>query len=233
MSEAKEYRQSRFRRPAGACEILLVRHGESAPAREDQPFPLVDGHGDPPLAPAGREQAERVGERLAASGEDIAAVYVTTLRRTRETAAPLLRRLGMEARVEPDLREVHLGDWEGGLFRKKIAEGDPVALRMHTEQRWDVIPGAEPADAFAERVRAGITRVAEAHPDQTVVVVSHGGVIGQILAMATGARGFAFTGSDNGAVSHVVVTGDQWTVRRYNDTGHLGPRFSEAPEPLT
>jgi probable phosphoglycerate mutase len=233
MTEAKEYRQSRFRRPAGACEILLVRHGESAPAREGEPFPLVDGHGDPPLAPAGREQAELVGERLAASGEAIAAVYVTTLRRTHETAAPLLERLGMEARVEPDLREVHLGDWEGGLFRKKIAEGDPVALRMFDEQRWDVIPGAEPAAAFAARVRAGITRVAAAHPDQTVVVVSHGGVIGQILSAATGARGFAFTGSDNAAISHVVVTGDQWTVRRYNDTSHLGPRLTEAPEPLT
>ena len=61
---ATEYRQPRFARPPGATEILLVRHGESRAATEDDPFPLVDGHGDPELHPAGRQQAERVGERL-------------------------------------------------------------------------------------------------------------------------------------------------------------------------
>src|SRR5690606_8615999 len=150
-----------------------------------------------------------------------AAIYVTTLRRTVQTAAPLAERLGLELRVEPDLREVYLGDWEGGAFRKHVAEGHPLALRMYAEQRWDVIPGAEPADRFASRVRRAITRIAAAHADQTVVVVSHGGVIGQVLGDAVAARGFAFTGSDNGAISHVVVTPDRWILRCYNDTAHL------------
>ena len=57
MTEVREYRQHRFRRPAGACELLIVRHGESTPEREDQPFPQVEGQGDPELSPAGREQA--------------------------------------------------------------------------------------------------------------------------------------------------------------------------------
>ena len=73
------------------------------------PFPLVDGHGDPALAPEGEEQAERVGERLARLPID--AIYVTTLRRTHQTAAPLAARLGLRPMVEPDLREVHLGEW--------------------------------------------------------------------------------------------------------------------------
>jgi probable phosphoglycerate mutase len=229
MSEVREYRQSRFVRPPGACELLLVRHGESAPARDDQPFPLVDGHGDPELATAGREQAFRLADRLA--HEDIAAIYVTTLRRTAQTAAPLAERLGLTPRVEPDLREVGLGEWEGGSFRRHVAEGHPIAKRMFEEQRWDVIPGAEPGDAFAARVRAAIVRIATAHPDQTVVVVSHGGAIGQILAEAAGTRGFAFAGSDNAAISHLVVSGDQWIIRRYNDTAHLGLAFTTMPEP--
>jgi 2,3-bisphosphoglycerate-dependent phosphoglycerate mutase len=234
MSTTPEYRQSRFTPPAGACELLLVRHGESAPARPEQPFPLVGGHGDPPLHPNGVTQAERVAERLVATGEDIAAIYVTTLRRTHETAAPLAARLGIEPRVEPDLREVHLGEWEGGEFRRRVAEGDPVAGRMMAEQRWDIIPGAEPADDFAARVRAGIERIASSHPDQTVVVVAHGGVIGQAIALASGAtRGFAFVGSDNGSISHLVVTPDRWVVRCFNDTSHLSPTFSAAPEPPT
>jgi 2,3-bisphosphoglycerate-dependent phosphoglycerate mutase len=231
VTEVREYRQSRFSRPPGACELLLVRHGESAPARDDRPFALVDGHGDPELAPTGHEQAQRVADRLA--GEDLAAIYVTTLQRTVQTAAPLAARLGLEPRVEPDLREVFLGEWEGGSFRRHVAEGHPVARRMFAEQRWDVIPGAEPADAFAGRVRAAVTRIADAHRDAAVAVVSHGGVIGQILALAAGARAFTFTGSDNAAISHLVVTDDRWILRRFNDTAHLGLTFTAAPQPPT
>jgi 2,3-bisphosphoglycerate-dependent phosphoglycerate mutase len=231
VTEVREYRQSRFSRPPGACELLLVRHGESAPARDDRPFALVDGHGDPELAPTGHEQAQRVADRLA--GEDLAAIYVTTLQRTVQTAAPLAARLGLEPRVEPDLREVFLGEWEGGSFRRHVAEGHPVARRMFAEQRWDVIPGAEPADAFAGRVRAAVARIADAHRDEAVAVVSHGGVIGQILALAAGARAFTFTGSDNAAISHLVVTDDRWIVRRFNDTAHLGLAFTAAPQPPT
>jgi 2,3-bisphosphoglycerate-dependent phosphoglycerate mutase len=233
MEERREFRQHRFRRPPGACELLLVRHGESAAAIEGQSFPLVDGQGDPPLHPDGEAQAERLADRLVSSGEPISAIYVTSLQRTQQTAAPLAAKVGLTPRIEPDLREVGLGDWEDGEFRKRIAEGDPIAVRMFVEQRWDVIPGAEPAAEFAARVRTSINRVAAAHPDETVVVVTHGGVIGQILADASGSRGFAFTGADNASISHLVVAGERWIIRRYNDTTHLSPTFSSAPEPLT
>ncbi len=234
MSDApakRQYRQSRFTRPAGACEIILVRHGESQPADPDNPFPIVDGHGDPPLhVPDGVDQAERACRRLIESDEEWAAVYVTTLQRTRQTAAVLVDHLGIEPIVEPDLREVHLGDWEGGEFRKRVAELDPVIVEMGKQQRWDVVPGAEKGEVFAERVRRGIERIAAAHPDQTVAVFTHGGVIGQIISEATGASGFAFTGSDNCGISHIVVTGDRWVVRAWNDTGHLANRFTNEPE---
>jgi probable phosphoglycerate mutase len=219
VTETRTYRQLRFQRPPGSCEILLVRHGESAPARPGEPFPLVDGHGDPKLDPVGHKQAEMLAERLAS--EDIAAIYVSSLRRTAETAAPAAARLGLEVQVEPDLREVFLGEWEGGMFRAHVEEGHPLALQMMAEQRWDVIPGAESADALAERVRGAILRIAEAHPDQTVVAVSHGGVIGEAISLATGARSFAFTGSDNTGLSRLVVTPDRWIIRSYNDTAHL------------
>ena len=227
-------RQARYQRPPGATELVLVRHGESAPAVPGQSFALVDGHGDPELAPEGVEQAERVGERLAREG-GIDAVYVTSLRRTVETAAPFLRRVGdaVPVAVEPDLREVHLGDWEGGIFRTKVRDLDPIAVRMFTEERWDVIPGSEPDEAFGDRVRSAVGRIHAAHPDQRVAVFTHGGVIGRILAEATGSRGFAFTGADNGSISHVVVHGERWSVRRYNDTAHLDHGFTTLSEALT
>ncbi len=227
----RQFRQHRFKPLPGSCEILVVRHGESEPMTDGQPLPLRDGHGDPALAPEGREQAERIADRLAANGERIAAIYVTTLQRTHQTAAPLAQRLGLELQVEPDLREVFLGDWEGGELRRRMVDADPIAVAMMTQGRWDVVPGAESEDALRSRVRAGVERIALAHPDQLVVVVVHGGVIGAMLNLATGSTGFSFTGADNGSISHLVIGPDRWIVRCYNDTTHLSERFSSVDEP--
>lgn len=230
LSETTEYRQHRFRPPPGSTELLLVRHGESAPAREGVDFPLVDGQGDPPLAPEGEAEAEAVGARLAL--ERIDAIYVTTLRRTAQTAAPLARRTGLQPVVEPDLREVHLGEWEGGIYRKMVMEGHPAAVRCFTEERWDALPGGEDPDHFARRVRAGVLRIAEAHPDGRAAVFTHGGVIGEILRQAGQTRPFAFIGSDNGSISQVVILPERWIIRRFNDTAHLEPTFTLDPEPM-
>jgi 2,3-bisphosphoglycerate-dependent phosphoglycerate mutase len=216
---ATSYRQTRFRPPPGATDILLIRHGESEAAYMEKPFPLVDGHADPELSETGREQAERLAERLAK--QPIDAIYVTSLRRTVQTAAPLAERLGLTPQAEPDLREVHLGEWEAGRFRKMVADNHPVAERMWAEERWDVIPGAEPAEVFAGRTGGAIKRIAAAHPDQRVAVVVHGGVIAVLLAMATGSRPFAFLGADNASISRLVITPERWLLRGYNDTAHL------------
>jgi probable phosphoglycerate mutase len=207
--------------PPGATRLLLVRHGESEPVREGVPVPLLDGCSNPDLDPVGHEQAARVAERLAREEPGIAAIYVTPLVRTQQTAAPLAERLGLEPREEPALQEIFLGEWEGGHFRRHVLDRHPVAVRLHSEQRWEVIPGAEPSAAFEARVREGIERVAAAHPDETVVVVSHGGAISQALATASEARPFAFMNIDNASISELVVAGDAWTVRRFNDTAHL------------
>ncbi|EMD25801.1 histidine phosphatase family protein [Amycolatopsis azurea] len=219
-----EYRQHRFSPPPGATEIFLVRHGESAPAKGSDPFDLVDGQADPDLAPEGRDHAERVGRRLA--DERITALYVTTLRRTSQTAAPLAAKLGLTPEVEADLREIHLGDWENGLFRRYTHEGHPIVEQLWREQRWDVIPGAESMESFGGRIKAAIGRLAAANPDRRIAVFTHGGVIGEVFAQASAAGNrFAFLGVDNGSISHLVVSGDNWMVRRFNDTSHLQSPF--------
>lgn len=225
----EEYRQTRFRRPPGSTELLLVRHGESEALVAGRPFPTVDGHGDPELAPIGREQAELVGARLA--DHPIDAIYVTSLRRTVQTAAPLAARLGLEPIVERDLREVHLGEWEGELYRKYMAEGHPTAMAVLTEQRWDVIPGAESADSIRTRVGGAIERILAAHPGQTVAIFSHGGVIGEVLAQVTeSARPFAFLGASNTSISQLVSFGGRWILRRFNDTSHLPGDLDREPD---
>ena len=219
------YPQRRFAPPPGATEIVLVRHGASAAAVPDEPFDLLDGHADPPLAPEGEEQARAVAERLA-SEEGFSRLFVTPLQRTHQTAAPLAELTGLEPEVVPELREVLLGDWEGGELRIRAANADPLFFRILEEERWDVIPNAEPADDFAARVRAGLERiVAETGPDASAAAVLHGGVIGEICRQTTGSRPFAFTHSDNCSVIRLVVLpGGRSLLRSFNDTAHLGPQ---------
>jgi probable phosphoglycerate mutase len=226
----RRFPQGRFRAPEGACELLLVRHGQSEDAVEGVEFATFEGHADPPLSTLGREQAEALASRLVT--EHIDALYVTSLRRTAESAAPLAAATGLRPVVEHDLREIHLGEWEGWVFEQKFVDRDPVALRMVAEERWDVVPGCEPVVDFRARVQAAVGRIAAAHRDQRVVVVVHGGVIGEILALAAASRPWAFVGADNASISHLVVTEHRWIVRRFNDTTHLDPRLSVRAAPL-
>jgi probable phosphoglycerate mutase len=217
----QRYSQRAFSRPPGATEIVMVRHGASADAVPGEPFPLVDGHGDPPLSPAGERQADAVGERLAS--EPIDALFVTGLARTVQTAAPLAQRLGVEPAVVPGLREVKLGEWEGGEFRIRVQEGDPVAVQAVMEERWDVIPGAESMETLAARVRGGLEEIVRlTGPDATAAAVLHGGIIGEACRQATSSRPFAFVHSDNCSVSRIVVLPDgRWLLRTFNDVAHL------------
>ena len=217
MSEG--YRQHSYQAPSGATEILLVRHGESRAASADNPFPLVDGHGDPELHANGAAQALLVRDRL--QHENIAAIYATSLQRTQQTAAPLAAQLGLEVAIEADLREVLLGEWEGGVLRMKVAAGDPIYQQMQAEERWDAIPGAESWPALNQRIMVALGRIHGRHPDQKVVAVVHGGVIGHITAHASGARPFAFNGADNGSITHIVMLADMLKVRSFNDNAHV------------
>jgi 2,3-bisphosphoglycerate-dependent phosphoglycerate mutase len=212
-----DYRQLPFAVPPDATEIVLARHGASAPARPGELFPLLDGHGDPGLAPEGRKQAELLCARL--RHEQVDKVFVTGLARTIETAAPL----GLPTVEVPELREVMLGEWEGGPFRIHVANGEPLALRVIAQERWDLIPGAETMERLAERVRAGIDKVVEqTGGDRVALVVTHGGVIGEICRQATSSRPFAFVHSDNCSITRIVRFADgRWLLRSFNDTSHL------------
>lgn len=231
MSETpRTFPQTFFQPTPGACQIALVRHGQSAALVEGTPFPLFDGQGDPPLSPLGEYQAQRVGERL--SSEPISAIYCSTLQRTSQTAAPLATALGVAPMIDADLREVHLGEGEGGEFRRMAADGHPAALAMRANQEWGEIPGAETNRQLQDRTVGAVRRISAAHPDELVAVFCHGGVIGSLLAYALGRADFSFMGSRNGAISHIVVDPDgPWIIRSFNDAAHTGPLTADAEPP--
>jgi probable phosphoglycerate mutase len=221
MNDKPRYPQRPWSLPENATEVLLVRHGASQDAVPGEPFEMVEGHSNPPLSDVGRGQAEKVGARLAQSPPD--ALFVTTLQRTAQTAAPLIAATGLEPTVIPELAEVRLGEWEGGELRFRTAHGDPLVATIFEQQRWDVIPGAEPAEEFAARCRAGIERVVElTGPGKVAAAVVHGGVIGELARQATDAPRLAFVHAENTSITRLVVFADgRWLLRSFNDTAHL------------
>jgi probable phosphoglycerate mutase len=221
MADRDSFEQTPYTVPPGATEVVLVRHGASEAAVEGVAFPLVDGRSDPALSDVGQIQAQSVADRLAA--ESPRRLFVSSLRRTHETAAPLIAASGLDPTVVPDLSEVFLGEFEGGEYRVRAARKDPIIRQVFAEQRWDAILGAETLADLGRRLRGAVQRVvAETGPDATAVVVTHGAVIGELCRQATDSRPFAFVHSDNGSISRIVVHGDRpWLLRSFNDTAHL------------
>jgi 2,3-bisphosphoglycerate-dependent phosphoglycerate mutase len=127
--------------------------------------------------------------------------------------------------VVDELREVHLGAWEG-RFNERLRARDPLGRRMFAEGRWDVIPGAEDMDAFVARVHAGAARVADAAgPGATAVAVVHGGIIAEICRLATNSDPFAFLYVDNASITRVMrLASGRWALRSFCDTSHLNGR---------
>jgi probable phosphoglycerate mutase len=222
MSDRDSFEQTPLTLPEGATEVVLIRHGASAPAVPGVLFELVGGRSDPPLSDRGHVQAAAVGQRLAAEG-GLSRIYVSTLRRTHETAAPLGAATGLEPTVVENLAEVGLGDWEGGEYRVRAGRGDPIVAQVFAQQRWDMIPGGESMESLGARVRAGVDQiVAETGPDAIAAAFVHGAVIGELCRQATDSRPFAFVHADNGSLSRLIVAADGgWMLRSFNDTTHL------------
>jgi broad specificity phosphatase PhoE len=144
--------------------LLLVRHGETDWNADGR----LQGHTDRPLNEHGRRQASALAGRLAR--EDIDAVYASDLARARETAEILAEALGLPVVTDPDLRERNWGNWEG--------------LTGSERDRVEYV--GEGKDAHGERVLRAVRRIAELHPGERIVVVTHGGSMRRIQIAAYG-----------------------------------------------
>jgi probable phosphoglycerate mutase len=204
--------------PPGGRDVVLVRHGSCDPPAPDG---LIGGRSDPGLNARGLAEADAAGERLA--GEAVAAIHVSPMRRTTETAAPIIAAHPVEPVLDGDLGEIYLGEWEGHGIASRGASGDPELARVFAEQRWDLIPGAEEIHAFGLRVRRGVEAAADAGSDgSVVVVVSHSAVIAEFLRQITGADPFAFLHNTNGGLSRAIRMPDgRWILSAFNDTSHV------------
>ena len=199
-------------------QIYLARHGEVLWNRER---PAYCGHTDLDLNDHGREQAERLAERLA--GVPLAAVYSSDLRRARDTAAAIAGRHGLVPIEEPALREINYGDWEG-VAEEDVVGGWPDVYAAWKQDAEHVrIPGGETYGELRDRLVPTITAIATRHGDGDVVLVAHKSANRVFLCALLGmpASSYRRIGQDNAALNIVEHRAGRWRVDLVNDTCHL------------
>jgi len=159
--------------------VFLARHGESDWNAANR----FQGHSDRPLTALGRRQAEALAAELAEVAA-LSAIYSSPLRRALETAAVVGERIGLEPMPLEDLREVDVGAWTG-LSRSEVEARFPDAFGrwLAGGEGWE---DGESYEAMSSRVMSALLRIAETHPDEELLVVSHGGPIRAIQAAAAG-----------------------------------------------
>jgi probable phosphomutase (TIGR03848 family) len=163
--------------------VLLVRHGQTPTTGRVLPGRASGLH----LADMGQEQAAAVAQRIAAlvtEKRKVAAVYASPLERTRETAAPIAKALGLRVQRHKGLLECDFGEWTGAelkvLFKKpewRTVQRNPSAFRF---------PGGESFPEMQTRICSAIEGIRAKHPGETVVAVSHADPIKAAVAQALG-----------------------------------------------
>ncbi|MFE9805836.1 bifunctional RNase H/acid phosphatase [Streptomyces sp. NPDC005548] len=201
--------------------FVLLRHGET-PLTPQKRF-SGSGGSDPSLSDVGRQQAERAATALAARGT-VQAVVASPLARTRETAAVVAARLGLDVVVEDGLRETDFGAWEGLTFGE-VRERYPDDLNAWLGSP-DVEPtgGGESFAATAHRMADTRDRLTAAHAGRTVLLVTHVTPIKTLVRLALGAPPESLFRMELSAASLSAVAyyaDGNASVRLFNDTSHL------------
>lgn len=198
--------------------LFLIRHGETLANRE---FRYI-GSRDDALSAVGEIQATQLASAL--TPLPIAAVYSSPLQRAYRTAEAIATPHQLTVQVTPELRECNFGAWEG-LSRAEVLEQDAARLHAWEHDATIAPPDGESFAAMQQRVRTFVEQLAEQHPDQTLVLVSHVGPIKVLLAAAIDAPlSASFRLFLDPATISVVdwQPGGRTLVRLVNSHAHLG-----------
>ena len=198
--------------------FILIRHGVT-PNTERKLF-CGSGGTDPGLTETGRDQAKRAADWVR-QNETVDAVYASPLRRTQETAGAVAEALDLDIVLEPGVAEVAFGDWDGHTFRE-IFEQWPNEVQRWLDSPAVPPPNGESMEATRARTLAARDRLIAAHPEQTIVVVSHVTPIKLLVAEALGAPIEAIYRMDLAPAS---ITALQW----WPDGGASMRNFSLVP----
>jgi len=197
--------------------LLLVRHGLTLSNVQAR----YSGQTDVPLTEVGERQAEAVGKRLAAEPLDV--IVSSDLQRASKTADAIARYHSLPVWHDADLRETHLGEWEGLTYREVSVRYLEVVKHRREDPDFPA-PGGESSSQLRDRVARARTRWQSQYPNSTVVWVTHAGVIEVSLCLFLGIdlkhrRQFRHS---NASITEFDLSRDYGVLVSLNDTGHLG-----------
>ncbi|MGB8955198.1 MAG: histidine phosphatase family protein [Tumebacillaceae bacterium] len=194
--------------------ITLVRHGETIWNRELR----LQGSRDIPLSEVGLAQAEAVADRLLQ--EQFHNIYSSHLQRAHKTASTIADRLQIPHHVHEDLRERHYGELEG-MTREEILGRYPGFWEPGTDL--SSVKRLELPEELRERAYQAVREIAERHPGENVMIVSHGGTINAFLhRISRGELGTGISKLGNTSITRVVRDEDgSWQIESIGCTKHL------------
>ena len=208
--------------------LIVVRHGET----EWNIAGIRQGHLDSRLTARGMAQAKALAQRLAR--ECFAALYSSDLGRAVQTAVAVADLTGHDVITDARLRERHLGIFQG-LNADEILRRFPEERRMLRTLGPDyVIPGGESMRQQVDRNVAFLTELAHKHAGETIVVITHGGVVSgffrHTLEIPLDApRRFEFV---NAGLNVFAYEDAIWLLLTWGDVSHLAPgAASEGDDP--
>ena len=197
--------------------LLIVRHGETDWNAEGR----IQGHTDIGLSEKGAEQARSLGKRLADMHIDVA--YSSDLKRASETAMLALGDRNIALNETPRLREYDKGAFEG-MTLLEIKAQFPEEYPRYLEKDLGYAPkGGESTRDVSARMAKIFHDIRFNHLDETVLVVSHGGVLRAAMVSLLGMPlegnwSFVF---GNCGLTMVATFEDNAVLRLFNDTSHL------------
>ncbi|MDE0822471.1 MAG: histidine phosphatase family protein [Dehalococcoidia bacterium] len=197
--------------------LLIVRHGETEWNAEGR----IQGHTDIGLSEKGAEQARSLGQRLADRQIDVA--YSSDLKRTSETAKLALGGRDITLNETPRLREYNKGIFEG-MTLSEIQEKFPAEYPKYLEKDLSYAPeGGETTRDVSTRMASIFSEIKANHLDETVLVVSHGGVLRAAMVSLLGMPlegnwSFVF---GNCGLTMVDTYTDNAVLQLFNDTSHI------------
>lgn len=203
--------------------LCLVRHGETDWNAERR----VQGQIDIPLNAKGWTQAAALAQGLA--DESFGALYSSDLQRAWQTAEPIASSRGLPIRRDPSLRERHFGvlqSFTAGEARLR----HPEASRRHAARDVEYgYEGGESLAAFERRIRDWLDEICHRHAGESILVVTHGGVLDIAYRHATGRtlsspRDFALP---NAGLNWLEGDAGGWRVRVWADLSHLERALDE------
>ncbi|MBL8486417.1 MAG: histidine phosphatase family protein [Rhodocyclaceae bacterium] len=204
--------------------ICLLRHGETDWNAQKR----IQGQIDVGLNTTGRTQALVAARRLA--HEPIRRIYASDLKRALETAGPIAERLGLPVQPHVGIRERHYGCLQGLTADQVAAHMPDIHERYRRRDAHWEFSGGESLTAFAARAIGAVETLAAAHPGETLLLVTHGGVLDVLYRHATGRdlgspRDFPIP---NATLNWLEVGGGSFSVRSWNDGRHREPALEEA-----